>query len=61
MTGVIAGNIRTIALPTLVTILIDEDGRDRANGLVGTTSGVTMLTTSVISGLLVATDGMRPC
>ncbi|WP_063746634.1 MFS transporter [Catenuloplanes japonicus] len=59
MTGVIAGNIRTIALPTLVTILIDEDGRDRANGLVGTTSGVTMLTTSVISGLLVATDGMR--
>ncbi|MFI5844071.1 MFS transporter [Catenuloplanes sp. NPDC051500] len=59
MSGVIAGNIRTIALPTLVTILIDESGRDRANGLVGTVSGVTMLTTSVISGLLVAMDGMR--
>src|SRR5918997_5354626 len=54
MVGVIAGNIRTIALPTLVTALIEEDTRDRANGLVGTTSGVSFLTTSVISGLLVA-------
>jgi DHA3 family multidrug efflux protein-like MFS transporter len=58
MFGVIAGNIRTIALPTLVTALIDEDTRDRANGLVGTTSGVSFLLTSVISGLLVALDGM---
>ena len=33
--------------------------RDRANGLVGTTSGVSFLVTSVISGLLVAFDGMR--
>jgi MFS transporter, DHA3 family, multidrug efflux protein len=58
MLGVIAGNIRTIALPTLVTVLIAEDSRDRANGLVGTTSGVSFLTTSVISGLLVAAGGM---
>jgi MFS transporter, DHA3 family, multidrug efflux protein len=58
MFGVIAGNVRTIALPTLVTVLIAEDTRDRANGLVGTTSGVTFLTTSVISGLLVAVGGM---
>ena len=58
MFGVIAGNIRTIALPTLVTVLIPEDRRDRANGLVGTTSGVSFLTTSVISGLLVAVGGM---
>src|SRR4051794_22944951 len=54
MFGVIAGNIRTIALPTLVTVLIAEQYRDRANGLVGTTTGVTFLTTSVISGVLVA-------
>jgi DHA3 family multidrug efflux protein-like MFS transporter len=59
MLGVIAGNIRTIALPTLVTLLIDEDTRDRANGLVGTVTGTTFLTTSVISGVLVAFDGMR--
>ncbi len=58
MFGVIAGNIRTIALPTLVTVLIAEETRDRANGLVGTTSGVSFLVTSVISGLLVALNGM---
>lgn len=54
MLGVMAGNIRGIALPTLVTILIPEDRRDKANGLVGTVTGVTFLITSVISGLLVA-------
>ncbi|BAL90038.1 putative MFS transporter [Actinoplanes missouriensis 431] len=59
MFGVIAGNIRTIATPTLVTLLIEEDTRDRANGLVGTVTGTTFLTTSVISGVLVAFDGMR--
>jgi DHA3 family multidrug efflux protein-like MFS transporter len=58
MFGVIAGNIRTIALSTLVTVLIAEDTRDRANGLVGTTSGVSFLVTSVISGVLVAVGGM---
>ena len=58
MFGVIAGNIRSIALMTLVTVLIPEDRRDRANGLVGTTMGVSFLVTSVISGLLVAAGGM---
>lgn len=58
MLGVIAGNIRSIALPTLVTILIPEDRRDRANGLVGMVTGIGFLTTSVISGFLVAWGGM---
>ncbi len=58
MIGVIAGNIRSIALPTLVTILIPEDRRDKANGLVGMVSGIGFLTTSVISGALVAFGGM---
>jgi DHA3 family multidrug efflux protein-like MFS transporter len=58
MFGVIAGNIRQIALMTLVTVLIPEDRRDRANGLVGSTLGVSFLITSVISGLLVAAGGM---
>ncbi|MGZ9099081.1 MAG: MFS transporter, partial [Brevundimonas sp.] len=58
MAGVIAGNVRAIALPTLVTALIPEDRRDRANGLVGMVSGIGFLTTSVISGLLVAWSGM---
>lgn len=56
--GVIAGNLRGIALPTLVTILIPEDSRDRANGMVGTTTGVIFLITSAISGLLVGHSGM---
>ncbi|HEY5979841.1 MAG TPA: MFS transporter [Microlunatus sp.] len=58
MFGVIAGNVRGIALMTMVTLLIEPGRRDRANGLVGTTTGVTLLATSVISGLLVARDGM---
>jgi MFS transporter, DHA3 family, multidrug efflux protein len=58
MTGVIVGNIRMIALTTVTTILVPEDRRDRANGLVGTASGVSFLITSVISGLLVGHSGM---
>ncbi|WP_020579186.1 MFS transporter [Actinopolymorpha alba] len=58
MLGVIAGNIRTIALPTLVTVLIAPDSRDRANGLVGSTAGVSFLVTSVFSGILVGLGGM---
>jgi DHA3 family multidrug efflux protein-like MFS transporter len=59
MLGVVAGGLRGIALPTTVTLLVPEALRDRANGLVGTTSGLSFLITSVISGLLVAFDGMR--
>lgn len=58
MAGVLVGNIRTIALPTLVTLLISPDKHDKANGLVGTTSGIGFLITSVISGVLVAHSGM---
>jgi MFS transporter, DHA3 family, multidrug efflux protein len=58
MLGVIAGNVRSIALPTLVTALIPADRRDKANGLVGMVTGVGFLTTSVISGFLVAWGGM---
>lgn len=56
--GVVAGNIRTIALPTTVTILFPPEHRDKANGLVGTTSGIAMLVVSVISGLLLGLAGM---
>lgn len=59
MLGVIAGNVRSVALPPLVTILIPEAQRDKANGLVGMVTGIGFLTTSVISGFLVAWGGMR--
>ncbi len=58
MIGVIAGNIRMIALPTLVTLLVPQDRRDKANGLVGMVTGIGFLTTSAISGFLVAWGGM---
>lgn len=57
--GVIAGNLRGIALPTLVTILVPEENRDKANGLVGMVNGVGFLVTSVISGFLVGRSGMH--
>lgn len=59
MAAVIVGNLRTIALTTLVTVLVPEERRDKANGLVGMVNGIGFLTTSVISGFLVAWGGMH--
>jgi DHA3 family multidrug efflux protein-like MFS transporter len=62
--GAIAGNLRGITLSTLVTILIPEDGRDKANGLVGTANGVSFLVASIFSGLaigFVGADWMLVC
>lgn len=59
MLAVIAGNIRMIALATLVTLLIPPERRDKANGLVGMVGGLGFLVTSAISGFLVAWDGIR--
>jgi len=58
LTGVIAGNIRSIALPTIITTLIPEDERDKANGLVGMATGIAFLIVSAISGFLVGLSGM---
>ncbi len=56
--GVVAGNIRTIALPTLITALIPEEKRPKANGLAGMVSGISFGVVSVISAFLVAYAGM---
>jgi DHA3 family multidrug efflux protein-like MFS transporter len=56
--GAIAGNLRGITLSTLVTILIPEEKRDKANGLVGTTTGVAFLAASVFSGLAIGFLGV---
>jgi DHA3 family multidrug efflux protein-like MFS transporter len=56
--GAIAGNLRGIALSTLVTILVPEAGRDKANGLVGTANGVAFLGASIFSGLIIGYLGM---
>lgn len=56
--GAIAGNIRAIALSTLVTILIDEEHRDKANGLVGSANGASFLVASLLSGLFIGFLGI---
>ena len=50
--------MRNIALSTTVTLLVPEDGRDKANGLVGTVQGIAFMITSVFSGLSVGLLGM---
>jgi MFS transporter, DHA3 family, multidrug efflux protein len=56
--GALAGNLRSIALSTLVTILVPEEGRDKANGLVGTVNGVGFLGASIFSGLVIGYLGV---
>jgi DHA3 family multidrug efflux protein-like MFS transporter len=59
--GAVAGNLRAVALSTTVTLLVPEDRRDRANGLVGTANGVAFAITSVFSGLAIGMLGMGAC
>lgn len=56
--GAIAGNLRGITLSTLVTIMVPEDHRDKANGLVGTANGVAFLAASILSGLVIGYLGI---
>ncbi|MBX2924050.1 MAG: MFS transporter [Chitinophagaceae bacterium] len=56
--GAIAGNMRSIALSTIVTFIIPEGSRDKANGMVGTANGVSFLVASIFSGLGIGFLGM---
>lgn len=58
LVGGVVESMRNIALSTTVTLLVPEDGRDRANGLVGTVQGIAFMVTSVFSGLSVGLLGM---
>jgi DHA3 family multidrug efflux protein-like MFS transporter len=58
LVGGVVESLRNIALSTTVTLLVPEDGRDRANGLVGTVQGIAFIVTSVFSGLSVGLLGM---
>lgn len=59
LAGVIGGNLRNIAMPTLVSLLVPEEKRAKANGLVGMVFGLSFGTVSVISGLLIAYAGFE--
>lgn len=58
LAAVIAGNIRTIALPTVVTLLVPEGDRARANGISGMAMGGASLGAGVSSGFVLAYAGM---
>jgi DHA3 family multidrug efflux protein-like MFS transporter len=56
--GSVAAQMRSIALSTCVTMLVPDDRRDKANGLVGTVTGLSFAITSVMSGLVIGGLGM---
>jgi DHA3 family multidrug efflux protein-like MFS transporter len=58
LAGAIAGNLRMIALSTTVSLLVDKDKLDKANGMVGATNGLAFAITSVFSGLVIGMLGM---
>lgn len=58
MIGAVVGNIRMIALSTMVTLLFEEKDRDKANGQIGMTNGLLFTVVSVFSGITVGQLGM---
>ncbi len=58
LAGGVVGQLRSLALSCTVTLLVPEDRRDRANGLVGTVNGLAHMVVSVFSGLSVGILGM---
>ena len=58
LVGAMAGNLRGIAVSTLVTIMIAEENRDRANGLVRTANGGAFMAASRFSGSAVGFEGV---
>ncbi len=57
MLGVVGNNLRMIAQSTIVTMLFTEN-RDKANGLVGASTGLSFAITSIVSGLVIGFLGM---
>lgn len=58
LAGAVVEQLRNIALSTTVTLLVPVERHANANGLVGTVQGVSMLVTSVFSGLAIGFLGM---
>lgn len=56
--GVLLSNLRGIALPTTVTILVPETERDRANGMVGMVMGLSSMGAGLTSGFVLAYAGL---
>jgi DHA3 family multidrug efflux protein-like MFS transporter len=58
LVAIIAGNIRNILTPTLVTLLVPKDKRDRMNGLSGMIFGISGSIAGIFSGLTLGFSGM---
>lgn len=58
LAGAVVEHMRNIALSTTVTILVPDEQRAKANGLVGMVQGVAFMVTSIISGLSIGLLGM---
>ncbi len=58
LVGSVTAQMRGIALSTCVTLLVPASARDRANGMVGTVTGISFAITAVFSGLVIGQLGM---
>lgn len=58
MIGSIIGNLRSIAVVTIVSLFFEHEERAKMNGLVGSTQGIAFAFTSVLSGLAIGYIGM---
>lgn len=57
--GCVVELLRSLALSTLVTLLVPTERHANANGLVGTVQGISFIVTSVLSGLSIGLLGMQ--
>lgn len=58
LAGAVVENLRNVALSTTVSIMIPNQERDKANGLVGAAQGIGFVVTSAVSGLSVGFLGL---
>jgi len=56
--AILAGNLRSIAMPTTVTLLVPENARDKANGMVGMVMGFSSMGAGLASGFALAYLGL---
>ena len=59
MTGSIVGNLRNIAMTTLITLLFTGNERAKANGKFSTINGLSFAVTSVASAMVIGFFGMK--
>lgn len=60
LAGCVVELLRSLALSTLVTLLVPVERHANANGLVGTVQGLAFIVTSVFSGISIGLLGMGP-